>query len=1537
MALLSCITMASTALACVVMLALSCVPAVGATGCSTSGLLSPEVRLNTSSVQLGADLSALTGVATLQVTISLSHPSATLVTAALQSPNNMYITLFGASGPFSMTNIQFQKSGPFLPQFPGTVVDQTYAISSNWDSTQAQPAGTWKLLLASASPSQDDILHSWSLTICDRNFTSTATPTATATPANIQTWALTTLYTSTGGGSWRRADNWLVMDPCVNGWYGVTCVGNTVVQVDLSSNLLTGPLPLPDLLRGLPQLRSLNLSSNRLTGNLVVTTQHATLQDLVLRNNSFAGVLPAAIFSFPLLQVVDVSLNSLSGTIPVFWPATGTLGLRLLNLSNNNFAGTLSNPTFSISQQPLEVFSISHNPNLRGSFPSRLFTVLKNVRIIEAAYTGLSGAIPTDLPALPYLQQLALSNSQFSSLPYGVGSAQLQRVELDRNNFQGALPDWVFSPQLRVLQVQGNGLAGPINFPSGVMPSLQLIDLSDNQFTEFLADNATFANQFGTGAVLNLTYNLLSGPVPDYLANQPNVYLRGNRWDCQLPAFSWGDKATTACWVTFQVTPSSPPQSSLQCGSGQLRTNYNFTVSAPVPHVTFAVYTEEEVTDILHPYVEYSLASSTATLATGRCLLPAGCAPEVSTLQATSFSLELIFFSRTPGPLVNFTVEVATSAPLIFGSNAHTSPLVGMPSTAVVEAITPTAAAPGGNITFTGTCMVPGPTICSYTVSGLSFNVSGHVTTAYRAICSVPEQLAAFNATPVYVSLSIDGGLTFAKSFALQIIGAPTALALSAGAPLTRSAAYVVPNISLTVTDQKGFPLPAFALRQYVQSTLGTAFEAPYCLFQNTTLATAVSDDGSTFLASAAFPLSWPLAGAYPVICYLPLLQLQLRAAIQIWAGNPVNLTIVQQPSALSDNRHALDQQPVVAFVDAAGNRLLGPVLPLGATVRCRSVPNGLPAGFNCTASGNSSGYFAFNGISIVGVYGVAYALQFYSQQLPAAAIATASAVTVQPCSQCAGSLLPVSGSSTCVACPVGGVCGITDQPAAMPGYWSWSPSVLLPCPSYNPSILDRTRRTSYCTGGTKGHQCTPGHGGPLCSICVSGWGRVIDQSCAKCRERKSSYALFSFTFIAYGLVVGFVALASLRLDSTNTGVIIFRMTVDHCQTLFRIGEVLRGAWPLLLQHLFDKAHYISEFPLRLAFMQCGPFWTPFARYIAYMLIPPVVSTPPAILMAFYMLLPDAPSVHFPYDPQNALSPPPELKGAFPYRSRVRRVYSIAQTTLACILVGFLVSYSIVIHYSAAWLYCENFPGGEAYLSFDRDVNCHTAQYRRYRKAAISTLTIYGIGMLFLPLLAYLAVKGGRGEMVARRLLSYPVGGFRPFWWWWYVFVSMRKLILVLLLIFIHSMEIRATLVVLLLVTAFAMQLAVRPYDDHNGLENLSLAANIFTMVLGPIFLDTNPVIVHMPVRRFVTVIIFIFQVFVILAHLFFLLREGTRKLNWCFSPRDPRANPNSDVWDPATAGPRVPKEATTPLPPYLPYSGAGMLPADIQAPTPPS
>ena len=109
---------------------------------------------------------------------------------------------------------------------------------------------------------------------------------------SLELQALKDFFNSTNGGSWINSTNWLIGDPCINGWYGVTCDNYfAVVTLDLTNNNVIG-----------------SLSAS--IGNLINLTK------LALSGNGITGSIPSSITSMNNLANLTLSGNQLNGTIP---------------------------------------------------------------------------------------------------------------------------------------------------------------------------------------------------------------------------------------------------------------------------------------------------------------------------------------------------------------------------------------------------------------------------------------------------------------------------------------------------------------------------------------------------------------------------------------------------------------------------------------------------------------------------------------------------------------------------------------------------------------------------------------------------------------------------------------------------------------------------------------------------------------------------------------------------------------------------------------------------------------------------------------------------------------------------------------------------------------------------------------------------------------------------------------------------------------------------------------------------------------------
>lgn len=143
--------------------------------------------------------------------------------------------------------------------------------------------------------------------------------------------ALVALYQSTNGANWTTREGWLANNrPCT--WFGISCAGQQISKIRLNGKRLTGSLP--ETLGKLRHLQLLDLSNNSLLGTIPPTIGSLPLQELDLSKNQLSGALPSELGKLVQLQRLSLSGNrELTGALPA------TL-VNLINLQSLTLAGT---------------------------------------------------------------------------------------------------------------------------------------------------------------------------------------------------------------------------------------------------------------------------------------------------------------------------------------------------------------------------------------------------------------------------------------------------------------------------------------------------------------------------------------------------------------------------------------------------------------------------------------------------------------------------------------------------------------------------------------------------------------------------------------------------------------------------------------------------------------------------------------------------------------------------------------------------------------------------------------------------------------------------------------------------------------------------------------------------------------------------------------------------------------------------------------------------------------------------------------------
>jgi hypothetical protein len=221
--------------------------------------------------------------------------------------------------------------------------------------------------------------------------------------------------------------------------------------VDLSRNMLSGNLSVVRTWGNYIQM--IDLSKNRLTGTWPDgTNQFLRLTSLRISNNLLAGELPTALGTYPELITIDLSLNQLHGTLP---ESMLTSFFTYLNLSGNSFSGTLPLPNLGTKNSTsidLSIFPVQ---------PS-------NLSIVDLSNNTLSGSLPVGIGDLSALTLLYLHQNNFTGqIPKSITKLKnLLYIDLSSNNFSGSISDGL-PDELIEFNVSYNDLSGSV--PSNLL------------------------------------------------------------------------------------------------------------------------------------------------------------------------------------------------------------------------------------------------------------------------------------------------------------------------------------------------------------------------------------------------------------------------------------------------------------------------------------------------------------------------------------------------------------------------------------------------------------------------------------------------------------------------------------------------------------------------------------------------------------------------------------------------------------------------------------------------------------------------------------------------------------------------------------------------------------------------------------------------------------------------------------------------------------------------------------------------------------
>ncbi|KAG6643447.1 receptor-like protein 6 [Carya illinoinensis] len=334
----------------------------------------------------------------------------------------------------------------------------------------------------------------------------------------------------------------------------------TLNYLDLSHNYfvtLQGPLT------NASGIYSLYLQSNQLQGPLPVFTVDASVLDFsrnnfssiptnignILRNVEFLSLssnklntsIPGSICNISELQVLDMSNNSVSGTIPhCLFEMVNSGPLEVLNLEGNNLRGKISD-TF-LGNCSLHTLTLNGN-QLEGGLPKSLDNC-KSLQVLDLGNNHIQDIFPCYLKNISSLRVLVLrSNKFYGSIGCPSHNAtwpMLQIIDLASNNFSGNLPSnslagWKamtideVGAQLEPDQLGIQGyyqdtvtitMKGQKLVLEKILTIFTSIDFSCNNFDGHIPEELGGLKYLH---ILNLSHNAFTGQIPSTLAKLSNL------------------------------------------------------------------------------------------------------------------------------------------------------------------------------------------------------------------------------------------------------------------------------------------------------------------------------------------------------------------------------------------------------------------------------------------------------------------------------------------------------------------------------------------------------------------------------------------------------------------------------------------------------------------------------------------------------------------------------------------------------------------------------------------------------------------------------------------------------------------------------------------------------------------------------------------------------------------------------------------------------------------------------------------------------
>jgi hypothetical protein len=276
------------------------------------------------------------------------------------------------------------------------------------------------------------------------------------------------------------------------------------------------------------------------------------------RDENIVGYLDcASLLSLPYLQTIHAPYNYIFGSIPECLIYHSHLAE--FHLAGNQISG-------SLPSLPESMVVLSLDDNIMSGSIDSLPSRLRYLSLWDNAISGW-------LPSLPEgIETINVGKNRFSGpVPnlFRLGPA-LSTVVLDDNNFSGRIPN--LPANISKFSMNNNAMSGELpvfpasllwfaasnNFVWGTLPKFH------DDFRSFVADNNWFTGSlralagFSSLEILSLTYNMISGEIPDLPTSLEYLFLGHNSLSGSLPPTFESDEFISNSALVIMNISSNP-------------------------------------------------------------------------------------------------------------------------------------------------------------------------------------------------------------------------------------------------------------------------------------------------------------------------------------------------------------------------------------------------------------------------------------------------------------------------------------------------------------------------------------------------------------------------------------------------------------------------------------------------------------------------------------------------------------------------------------------------------------------------------------------------------------------------------------------------------------------------------------------------------------------------------------------------------------------------------------------------------------------